>query len=747
MNPFVTAMNSSISALVDRQGLQIQYNLPQGQPARYYFKDPPKIPVPVIMLPKINVTRLDSEQKRTLNALLFHELTHHIQSTLKERKESNEHSTFVGDLFNYLEDARNEITEIPGTVGCKQDLVHYRTKKIKEINAEANIAITNPWGWIFQAYKYMLPGYGSVIIPEELKEYFEIGMEVLNKNDRFKKSCKTGLAGCKMVLQLAIEMHDAWQQKRDKEQEQEDGQGNQSDEGDQSDEGKQGESSNEDRKDSNEQNDSKDSNGNSSSHPNGDSMEPSNDNDGDQPSDSSEDSESSDSGKDSQSGKEQRNPDSENQDNGGKSDRGKQSKNDSERNNKKTQSGNNSDENEEERRDEKNSGGKGSGGDNNPSDNSERGQSDNGKDAEGSGDKDTKKPRSIQEEYDNAQGNPNTEIKPDTLGIEVAALINDPNQSPDWELKESKENKNNLLPDFPGDPYIPYSKEDQERIAKPNPKEFFKIESEISLQAIALRSHLTRILTTKSLTVTERNLRQGTLDPQQFHKILSGSKYVKKEITPGIKLDTAVTLLIDLSGSMMGEKAEMAVKVATVFGEALKGIPQIPFEILGYNSSPLSISKFGLEGFVRKEAINYWIFKTFEEPWRIVRERMGSATIDMSKDGAAGGCNCDHENLLHAAARLYARREPNKVMIVICDGAPSGYNGTYNGHLPIELKRTVNRIRKAEISIFCFGIKSEKVRIFYDPDVEILDSIEDLDKKALSKLSGFLLRRRGKKRS
>lgn len=250
----------------------------------------------------------------------------------------------------------------------------------------------------------------------------------------------------------------------------------------------------------------------------------------------------------------------------------------------------------------------------------------------------------------------------------------------------------------------------------------------------------------KSQCTIERNLRRGTLDSQQFHKISTGSKRVKMQIDEGINLDAAVTLLIDLSGSMMGEKAKLAVKIATAFGEALKSFTNIPFEILGYNSSPLSqkgLVKAKRCGYVRKEIVNYWIFKTFKEHWRLVRDRMGAAALSIERGGATGGCNCDHENLLHAAARLYAQPEENKILIVLCDGAPSGYNGTYGGHLQRSLLETVYRVRRSGIKLFCFGIKTELVKKYYEPDVDIVQSLQDLDQKALKRLVSFLLSRQG----
>ena len=98
--------------------------------------------------------------------------------------------------------------------------------------------------------------------------------------------------------------------------------------------------------------------------------------------------------------------------------------------------------------------------------------------------------------------------------------------------------------------------------------------------------------------------------------------------------------------------------------------------------------------------------------WRNVRYRLGSCASnvdysDLKNGGSVGGCNCDHENLLYAASRLYAQKEKNKILIVLCDGQPSGFNGTYGGLLLKELHKAVKKVRSSGIKLFCYGMMAE----------------------------------------
>jgi len=690
--------------------------------AGYCFADPNKKGSrPTIILPRIDVTTLTDTQKVKWSALLGHEIGHHLYSDSKSTKEAGKHSQFVKDLHNCLEDARTEIKKEKTSIGVAEDIVKYRFVALEEMNEQPHMAELNRWGTLFQAFKYYLPNYGSVKLTEDLVPYFKEGLEILNRNDQWNKACKKDQEGCMDLLHIAIEMHDKWQEMR-------------------TEEGKNdSEQNTEENKRENELSKKKDLQSEEKS-----SSEKNNGRKNSKDSDSADDKGSTGSQHISDDCDDVRKEETDDRKNPKDSDEPSCGRRDDRKNPKDS----NSTDDEETNKRQRNS--------SNSDSDSEREESLSGDEDEcrlGCTDPVESRPKSIQEEYNKNQGDDESHMETDNLGTEIAALAGDDvNEkiNPDWTTNESSEALDNLLRNTPkgkGQVYIPFASKDREIYPHPEPEEFQRIHNDISGRAEQISRELRRILISRSQTRVARGLRQGKIDKRLLYKIARGSNRVHYKMTPGIDTDAAVSLLIDLSGSMSGSKAKLAVRVATLFAESLDPIPKTSFEALGYNSSPLTAQdelKARNGGYTRYELINYWIFKTFEEHWTTVRNRLGACEYSFNdiypeRKGACGGCNVDHENVLHAARRLWNRPEKNKTLIVFCDGAPSGYNHTYGGILNIKLKEAVQKIRKAGIKIFCFGINSPEVEQYYSPDFCLIYKLDDLDEKALKKLGQYLL--------
>lgn len=744
INPFSNTLEISGRSLTNRPDIRIEYKvLPPGMSAGYVFEDKPKIPIATIFLPKIDVTKFNEEQKTKWFALLVHEMLHHDRSEKNSVDKAMKDSKFIKNLHNCLEDARVEIDNEQRwiSIGAFEDLFKYRMTKLHEMEREANTSMLNPWGWLFQAFKYSLPNYGMIPIPPEMKDYFKIGMEILNKDDRFKKAYDKGRSGCVDVLDLAIEMAEAWQQRRDKDFEEEDKEfsKNKGENDDETDSGIPGESPVRDNADC-------DNN-------------PDDDNNGDGKGDAGSkdvhdipDEDNNKSGERSGEDEDGKSNDGKHQNDNGKPLGGNKTDGEDPPENSNTPS-----ENSSEKSDIPSPNGDRT---DIPSEGEDKTEERNPKDGpsgesseipnepdEDSLDPPKDRPQNIKEEYENDQAGDNS-MEPDTLGLEVAALAPDEGS---WERTEEVEDIGDgyrETPDWSGDSYIPYTHEDREIVPKEDSAAYARISTDVNQKVQNLRRTLTKILTIQTQTFVDRGYRKGDLDSHLYYKITKGSRRVKSRTIEGKNLDTAVTLLLDLSGSMKGAKAQLAVRIGSLFGEALNPVPKTVFEILGYNSSPLSSKQNNLDlmksGYTRMEIINYWIFKTFNEPWNTTRNRLGACTKTFSdthpeNGGACDGCNVDHENVLHAARRLWDRKEKNKIMMVICDGAPSGYNGSYGGLLDIKLKESVQRVKKAGIKVFCFGIQSPRVAHYYSPDFQLVNSLDDLDEKTLRKLGSYLL--------
>jgi Cobalamin biosynthesis protein CobT VWA domain len=78
----------------------------------------------------------------------------------------------------------------------------------------------------------------------------------------------------------------------------------------------------------------------------------------------------------------------------------------------------------------------------------------------------------------------------------------------------------------------------------------------------------------------------GLLDANDLVRAYQGEDDVYRQRTKDPELDTAVTLLIDMSGSMKGERIEWATKTALMLGDALDSLG-VPLEILGHTTMAL----------------------------------------------------------------------------------------------------------------------------------------------------------------
>jgi cobalamin biosynthesis protein CobT len=756
-NPFPNAMEMASKALVQDPNLRFVYRkLPPGMAAGYMFP-----PANLVLLPKVDVTSFDRDQQRKFTANTYHELRHHALSQKEQIERSSEKTkenpngegnAVVQILANIIEDARIEICPLHIFRGGKQDLTEDRIEEFKELVTKADKIqpgfshsawIEDRWGYLMMNIVFETQRYGELPVHPSMKKYWDIAKKIIH-DGRFDKACEMGREGHKVSVDLAFEIINKWQEERDEEYE---------------------DLHNRTKERNNESSDS-DNNGEGSSAPGNDSQSsgPSGEPREGDPSDNSSDHAGNSSGnnndfgeKDKDSGGETKQSDGKsggNSDSDPRTPRGDQE--DSESDNGRGDGQDNGDgsptnsSNSEPNDDER---------DKQPRPSNDGHPSDGQKNGELTEEEELARPKSILEEYkkDNKGGLQND---PNARGKEVAEMGEEgdakdfaPNWWADTDKRDPHGDYYTNTPDGKGDVYVPYLAEDLEIVAQPYPNEFNTIQQQIASRVQHLRTELSKVLRMAAMCRTERFQKRGAIDPTAFYRVPQGGKHIKKRISPRIKLNAAVTLLIDLSGSMCGEKAALATKIATLFGEALVTIPEIPYEIRGYNSSPLVDRRFyysteGLdlpEGSTRKERINHWVFKRFTENWRSVRFRMGACARSMVNDfattgGATGGCNVDHENLIYAAHHLAARPEQRKIMIVLCDGAPSGYNGTYGGLLETELVKAVQRVRAAGIKLFCFGMMADRVRMFYKPDVEIVHSLDDLDQKALKKLAEYLLK-------
>lgn len=145
---------------------------------------------------------------------------------------------------------------------------------------------------------------------------------------------------------------------------------------------------------------------------------------------------------------------------------------------------------------------------------------------------------------------------------------------------------------------------------------------------------------------------RGKLAQNKLYKVRFSPRTYSRKVLPDRPDDMCVVILVDLSGSMCGEKCDNAEAACTVLCEAFRKL-KIPVAVVGHDAS---YPEFRLAWFKR--------FSCDEDRFSVPSMN-------------PGGCNRDGLALKLAAKIAKKRPEKNKVLLSITDGYPSdsGYGG------------------------------------------------------------------------
>jgi cobalamin biosynthesis protein CobT len=136
----------------------------------------------------------------------------------------------------------------------------------------------------------------------------------------------------------------------------------------------------------------------------------------------------------------------------------------------------------------------------------------------------------------------------------------------------------------------------------------------------------------------------------------------------------AALLLVDLSGSMQGEKIAAATAATLALSAAMADISSISLSVMGFQDV----------------TIRFVGFDERADPHVLRRVTQMRAEVDGKRPGGNNrpGHNDDGPCLLEAAATLRRRPEKDRLLIVISDGSPSGCRST-----PDDLHRAVAEVQ------------------------------------------------------
>lgn len=241
----------------------------------------------------------------------------------------------------------------------------------------------------------------------------------------------------------------------------------------------------------------------------------------------------------------------------------------------------------------------------------------------------------------------------------------------------------------------------------------------------------------------EGGRRRGKLDRRGLVRAIDGGKNIFRQRVEGDAVDTAVTILIDLSSSMKGygngtDPCDLAQQSAIALSEALDST-DVVLEVCGFSNNReytdklmgllRAASKAGAK-YSRTVPVDLFVFKSFEDRLRSSRQALGNMT------GCVGGMTPDGPGMMIAWDRLKARPEQKKIMLVMADGG-SGWRRTMGGPQN-HTRDVVAKLESEGCYVVGVGIQSDAVQATF-PKYVVVEDLDQLSKEVMSQIAKLIL--------
>ncbi|RXD02422.1 cobaltochelatase subunit CobT [Sphingomonas sp. UV9] len=280
--------------------------------------------------------------------------------------------------------------------------------------------------------------------------------------------------------------------------------------------------------------------------------------------------------------------------------------------------------------------------------------------------------------------------------------------------------------------------------------ELARLRGHLDQQLVHLQSTVSKLANRLQRRLMAQQSRSWDFDQEEG--ILDAARLARVIVNPTLSLsykseretdfrDTVVTLLIDNSGSMRGRPISIAAISADILARTLERCG-VKTEILGFTTRAwkggqsretwLAAGRPPQPG--RLNDIRHIVYKRADEPWRRARNSLGL----MMREGLLKE-NIDGEALMWAHARLVARPEERRILMVISDGAPvddSTLSVNSGSYLERHLRQVIGWIEtKSPVELVAIGIGHDVTR-YYARAVTIMD-VEQLGGTIIEQLASL----------
>jgi len=229
-----------------------------------------------------------------------------------------------------------------------------------------------------------------------------------------------------------------------------------------------------------------------------------------------------------------------------------------------------------------------------------------------------------------------------------------------------------------------------------------------------------RLIQIKAKVQRQYGVKKGKLDQSRLSRICFDApgfnERVFKNKIDNKTLDAAITVLVDMSGSMQGMKAYYALASTLLVNEVCSTL-NIPVEIVGFTDGKLN-------GFTDWVPMMF-IYKSFSD-LKVDSDAI-KKYFELSSSHMTG--NPDGENILWAHDRLIRRKEKKKLLIVMSDGSPAASKGSLG--IGKFTNTVIKEIEKAKsVDIYGLGLCSNSVKDYYQSH-SIVNRPEEIPSKLL----------------
>jgi cobaltochelatase CobT len=218
---------------------------------------------------------------------------------------------------------------------------------------------------------------------------------------------------------------------------------------------------------------------------------------------------------------------------------------------------------------------------------------------------------------------------------------------------------------------------------------------------------------------------KGRVNRRKLHRY-KYDKNIFKTQSLRKKKDAAVMIIVDCSGSMSGEKINMARKAALVIGEMMdKG--KVEFEVRGF-TIPYNI-EYSFPCFTRQADLIHYRFGGSKD-WAHSKHNVIDGRLEYGLQD-----NDDGESLRTFADELSQSKKETKMMVVISDGEPASRAQLGNGDE--DLKKAIPEIRDMGIDVYAIGL-STNVEQYYGKENSVRLNSRSTTTELVEALNSFI---------